>query len=169
MTGDPEPARRLRVASVQMESLPAGKEANFSKIEQFVKKAASQGVRLILFPECCLTGYWFIRNLSEEQLAALAEPVPDGPSVRRLAGLAQQHQLTIGAGLVEAAGDGAFHNTYVAALPNGAIHRHRKLHSFEHAAIRSGSDYTVFDLPDGWRVGILICYDCNLIENVRIT
>jgi predicted amidohydrolase len=27
----------------------------------------------------------------------------------------------------------------------------------------------VFDLPEGFRAGVLICYDCNLIENVRIT
>jgi predicted amidohydrolase len=33
----------------------------------------------------------------------------------------------------------------------------------------SGQDYTVFDLPDGTRAGILICYDNNLVENVRIT
>ena len=32
----------------------------------------------------------------------------------------------------------------------------------------SGDDHTVFDLPDGTRVGVLICYDCNLGENVRI-
>jgi len=49
------------------------------------------------------------------------------------------------------------------------VHRHRKLQAFEHAAIQSGSDYTVFDLPGGFRAGVLICYDCNLIENVRIT
>jgi len=160
---------RLRVASVQMESLAADKKANFQKIEHFVGKAATQGVRLILFPECCITGYWFIRNLTVEQLAALAEPVPEGPSTRRIAELARRHNITIGAGLVEAAGDGVFHNTYIVALPDGTTHRHRKLHAFEHPAIRSGSDYTLFDLPDGWRVGLLICYDCNLVENVRIT
>jgi predicted amidohydrolase len=32
----------------------------------------------------------------------------------------------------------------------------------------SGDDYTVFDIPQGARVGILICYDNNIIENVRI-
>jgi predicted amidohydrolase len=164
-----KPDRRLRVSAVQMESAPGDKEANFSKVERLVREAAEQGVRLILFPECCLTGYWFIRNLPEEQLAALAEPVPNGPSVHRLADLAQKHQLTIGAGLVEASGAGVFFNTYVVVLPNGTLHRHRKLHAFEHPAIRSGSEYTVFDLPEGWRVGILICYDCNIIENVRIT
>jgi len=57
----------------------------------------------------------------------------------------------------------------VVALPDGTFHRHRKLHAFEHPAIQSGTDYTVFDLPDGFRAGVLICYDCNIVENVRIT
>ena len=164
----PTDTRTLRVASVQCESKPADQEANFLKIERFVKDAIAQGVRLIVFPECCITGYWFIRNLSVEALTALAEPVPDGPSTQRLIALAREHRVSIGAGLVEAA-EGAFFNTYVVALPDGSIHRHRKLHAFEHAAIRSGTDYTVFDLPDGFRAGVLICYDCNVFENVRIT
>lgn len=164
-----ENKRTLRVASVQFESKPADKDANFQKIERFVEQAVAQGVRLIVFPECCLTGYWFIRHLSLEQLAALAEPIPDGPSSRRLSELARRHRVTLGAGLVETGGGGVFHNSYVIALPDGAVHRHRKLHAFEHAAIRSGTDYTVFDLPEGWRAGALICYDCNIVENVRIT
>ena len=77
--------RMLRVASVQFESLPGDKDANFRKIESFVEQAYLQGVRLIVFPECCISGYWFIRNLTVEQLAVLAEPIPDGPSTRRLA------------------------------------------------------------------------------------
>mgnify|MGYP000216888943 CR=1 FL=1 len=27
----------------------------------------------------------------------------------------------------------------------------------------------MFELPGGFRAGVLICYDCNLVENVRIT
>src|SRR5882672_11194225 len=161
--------RRLRVASVQMEHTDGDKQANFAKIEQFAAQAAAQNAQLVVFPECCVTGYWFIRNLSTEQLAALAEPVPDGPSTRRLCELARRHSLTIGAGWVESAAGGTFHNTYVVALPDGTIHYHRKLQSFEHSAIRSGDRYTVFDLPQGLRAGILICYDNNIIENVRLT
>jgi predicted amidohydrolase len=81
--------RTLRVASVQFESRPGDKDANFRKIEAFVERAARQNVRLIIFPECCITGYWFIRNLSEEALAQLAEPIFDGPSSRRLIELAK--------------------------------------------------------------------------------
>jgi predicted amidohydrolase len=154
---------------VQYESVAADKEANFRKIEAFTAQAANDGVRLIVFPECCITGYWFIRNLSLGQLGALAEPVPGGPSTRRLSDLARKHDITIGAGLLESGAEGVFHNTYVVALPDGTVHRHRKLHAFEHDAVRSGTETSVFDLPDGFRVGVLICYDCNLVENVRLT
>jgi predicted amidohydrolase len=53
-------------------------------------------------------------------------------------------------------------------MPNGEIRRHRKLHAFENELISCGNEYTVFDTPHGCRVGVLICYDVNLVENVRI-
>jgi len=152
-----------------MEHQDGGQEANFRKIEGFVAQAAAQGAQLVVFPECCVCGYWFIRNLSVDELAALAEPIPEGPSTRRLCELAQRYRITVGAGWIESTANGAFHNTYVVALPDGTIHRHRKLQSFEHSAIRSGDSYTVFDLPEGFRAAILICYDNNIIENVRMT
>ena len=161
--------RTLRVASVQFESAPGDKDANFRKMEAFVERAARQNVRLIVFPECCIPGYWFIRNLQSEALAQIAERIFDGPSSRRLVELAKRFEITIGAGLVEAGPEAKFHNSYVVAMPDGRAQRHRKLHAFEHPSIQSGSEFTVFDLPDGFRVGVLICYDCNIIENVRLT
>lgn len=167
------PKNPLRVAAVQLESIQGDKAANFAKIERFTVQAAAQGARLVVFPECCITGYWFVRNLSVPQLADLAERIPDGPSTRRLVELAQEHNITIGAGLFETARDStptapAFHNSYVVALPDGTLHCHRKLHAFEHDAVKSGSEYTVFDLPGGFRAAILICYDNNIVENVRL-
>jgi predicted amidohydrolase len=151
-----------------MESAPGDRHANLDKISHYTTEAAAQGARLVVFPECAVTGYWFMRNLTGARLAELAEPIP-GPSTQHLLELARTHNIAVAAGLVEAADRGAFYNSYVVALPNGSIHRHRKLHAFEHDLIQSGSDYTVFDLEDGWRAGILICYDNNLIENARMT
>src|SRR5262249_6000698 len=162
------PARSIRVAAVQMQSLAGEKHANLARIETFVAQAAQQGVKLIIFPECCITGYWFLRNLTARQLADLAEPI-DGESVDRLLGLAHQYEITIGAGFVERGATQTYHNSYVVALPDGTLHCHRKLHAFEHPLIQSGTEYTVFDTPSGWRVGVLICYDNNVIENGRIT
>jgi len=157
-----------RVASVQMESAASDKASNFAKVERLTREAASRGAEVVVFPECCLTGYWFLRNLTVAALAELAEPVPDGPSSHRLRDLAAREGVSVGAGLVEAASGGVFHNTYVVAMTDGTLVRHRKLHAFEHPAIRPGDEYTVFDTPHGFRAGLLICYDVNIGENVRI-
>ena len=160
--------RDLRVASVQMESAAGDKDANFRKVERFAEQARAEGAQIVVTPECGLTGYWFLRRLTVPQLAELAERIPGGPSCERLLALSTRLGITVGAGLVEAAGDLVFHNTYVVAMPDGRLVRHRKLHAFEHEAIRSGDEHTVFDTPHGCRAAVLVCYDNNVVENVRI-
>ena len=158
----------IRVASVQFEHKDADKQANLSKIEHFVSMAAKEGVQIIVFPECCITGYWFMRNLDEAGLMALSEPAFTGPSSLRLMELSKEHGMTIGAGLLEN-DNGKLYNTYIIAMPNGEFQRHRKLHAFEHDCVLEGDSLTVFDTPHGVRAGVLICYDNNIGENVRMT
>lgn len=158
----------IRAAAVQFEHVNADKAFNFSRIESFAADAAARGVRILAFPECCISGYWFLRNLPEADLRALAERVPEGPSTQRLVALARRLGMTIGAGLVESDGD-RLYNTYVVAMPDGSHRRHRKIQAFEHDAISAGDEITVFDTPDGVRVGVLICYDNNIVENARLT
>ncbi|NQU38546.1 MAG: acyltransferase [Lentisphaerae bacterium] len=159
----------VKVASVQFEHKDGDKSANVDKIEAFVIKAAQEGVDIIAFPECCVTGYWFLRNLPREQILALAEHIPDGDTCDKLLTLSKQHSITIGAGLIEVDDKGDLYNTYVGAMPDGKLEFHRKLHTFVSEHMGSGSDFTVFDTPHGCKVGVLICYDNNLIENTRIT
>ncbi|GLS06222.1 hydrolase [Chitiniphilus shinanonensis] len=162
-------ASSIRAATVQFEARPGDKDYNLGRIRHFVAEAAAQGVQMLAFPEMCVTGYWFVRNLDRAGLEALAEPVPDGPSVTALRALAGQHGMLIGAGLIERGDDGRLHNTYAVCMPDGQVHAHRKLHAFEHEHIHSGDGYTVFDTPWGVRAGVLICWDNNLIENARAT
>ncbi len=159
----------LRVAAVQFEHAAGDKRANFEKIEAFAGRAAERGVRLLAFPECCITGYWFLRKLGRQELLDLAEPVPDGASTARLVEMAQRHGMTIGAGLIERDCDGRMYNTYVVAMSDGQVRRHRKIQAFESDFIAPGHEFTVFDTPQGCRVGVLICYDNNIVENVRLT
>ena len=161
--------QNVRAAAVQFEPVPGDKRANLEKIRRFAEQAAQQDVQLLVFPECCITGYWFLRRLSRDELDSLAEPVFAGPSSLVLRELAGRHGMTIGAGLVEAGEDGWCYNTYIVAMPDGSMRRHRKLQAFEHDHISSGTEFTVFDTPHGFRAGVLICYDVNLIENVRMT
>lgn len=159
----------LRAAVVQFQHTPGDKKANMFTIEKFVERAAEQKVDLIAFPEMCITGYWHVRNLSRDEVEHLAEPVPSGPSCGALEALARKFDMSIGAGLIELGDDGHLYNSYVVAMPDGRSACHRKLHTFISEHMRSGDDYTVFDLPDGTRAGILTCYDNNLVENARIT
>ncbi|HEX8335625.1 MAG TPA: nitrilase family protein [Pyrinomonadaceae bacterium] len=161
--------KKIRAASVQFNHAPGDKAANLEKIRGFVERAAERGVELIAFPEMCVTGYWHVRNLAREEVDALAEPVPSGATTAALLSLSARYGMTIGAGLIERAGDGSLYNSYVVTMPDGRAVRHRKLHAFEGAHMRSGDSYTVFDTPQGWRVGVLICYDNNIVENARVT
>jgi predicted amidohydrolase len=161
--------RDVRVAAVQFEHKHGDKEANFAVIREFAARAAERGVEILCFPECCVSGYWTLRKLSREDLEALAEPVFDGPASQELMKLAKRYGMTVGAGLVEKAADGRLFNTYVVAMPDGAFARHRKLHYFISEHMSPGDEYTVFDTPHGCRVGVLICYDNNIGENVRMT
>lgn len=159
----------IRSAAVQFNHRPGDKTANLDIMERFVRCAAFQGVDLLVFPEMCVTGYWHVRKLSRDEICTLAEPVPDGPSTQRLLQLSQRSGITIGGGLIELSAEGDLYNTYVVALPDGTVHKHRKLHCFISSHMKSGDEITVFDIPQGCRVGVLICYDNNIVENVRLT
>jgi predicted amidohydrolase len=159
--------RDIRVAAVQFQHAAGDKAYNMERVRHFVGEAAREKVEILAFPEMCLTGYWHVRKLSGDALAALAEPVPGGPSSRALLELSRAQGMTIGAGLVERGEDGRFYNSYLVAMPDGAHAVHRKLHVFEHELIVPGDRYTVFDTPHGCRVAVLICYDNNIVENAR--
>ena len=159
----------IRAAVAQFEHKDGDKAANLATISSLVERAAAAKAEMVVFPECCITGYWHLRHLSREQLEDLAENLEDSPSCRALLELSRTHGMTIGAGLVEIDESGRLFNTYVVAMPDGTTSHHRKLHCFVNEHMSSGDAYTVFDTPHGCRVGILICYDNNLIENVRLT
>jgi predicted amidohydrolase len=160
--------RDIKVAAVQFEHANGDKQANLAKIRSFVSKAKEQAVELVAFPESCITGYWFLRKLGQAELVGLAEEVFDGPSCRELGKLAAENEMTIGAGLVEIDADARLFNTYVVAMPDGGFKKHRKLHCFISEHFSSGDEYTVFDTPQGCRIGVLTCYDNNIFENTRI-
>ena len=159
----------VRVASVQFQHRPGDKAYNLAKVAAFAEQGAKRGAALVAMPEMCISGYWHVTGLDRTELDRLSERLPEGPSAVQVRNLAMDLGIGIGAGLLERSADGELFNSYFVALPNGDVHVHRKLHAFEHEEIRSGDRYTVFDTPWGIRVGVLICYDNNLVENVRAT
>jgi 5-aminopentanamidase len=159
---------KLKISTAQFENRSGDKEYNLSVIDKLAQKAADEGSKVIAFHECSITGYTFARKLSRRQMLELAEPVPGGRSIDSLIQMAGNHNITILAGLFEKDTSENIYKAYVCVDGNGLIARYRKLHPFINPNILPGNEYVVFDLH-GWKCGILICYDNNIIENVRAT
>ena len=159
--------REIRIATAQFEAHDGDKAHNLARIDALAAQAAGDGAELAIFHECCIPGYSFLERLSRTELEAIAEPIPEGPSIAALREIASARGLAIGAGLIEADG-GDLYNAYVVVTADGVIAKHRKIHAFISEHVSCGDSFTVFDFL-GCRFGILICYDCNLIENVRAT
>ncbi len=159
---------KLKIATAQFENKSGDKAYNLSVIEKLAKEAATAGSKVIAFHECSITGYTFARNLSRAQMLDLAELIPGGPSILRLTEISEKYDITILAGLFEKDIEGSLFKAYVCVDKNGLVAKHRKLHPFINPNLNPGNTYTIFDLH-GWKCGILICYDNNVIENVRAT
>jgi predicted amidohydrolase len=160
--------RDIRIASAQFEHRDGDKEYNLGRIRDLSRRAVAQGAEIVCFHECSVTAYTFLQTLSREQLDALAEPVPDGPSVAALIDIARETGAVIMAGLIEREPDGRLFKCYVAVGPEGLLTKYHKLHPFISPHLTPGRGHHVAEIR-GVRVGFLICYDNNLPENVRAT
>ncbi|MCS4164874.1 nitrilase family protein [Sphingobacterium sp. BIGb0116] len=158
----------LKISTAQFEHKSANKAYNLAIIERLAQEAAAQGAEVIAFHECSITGYTFARNLDKQQMLAIAELVPDGESTQKLISIAAKYNITILAGLFEKDEDDNLYKPYICVDKNGLIAKHRKLHPFINPHLQAGQGYTIFEI-NGWKCGILICYDNNVIENVRAT
>lgn len=158
----------LKIATAQFENKSGDKSYNLEMIRQLSFKAAQEGADVIAFHECSITGYTFARHLSKEQLLEVAEYIPEGPSIQQLTDIAKANNIVVLAGLFEKDIDDKLYKAYVCVDKNGLVAKYRKLHPFINPHLTPGNEYVVFDLL-GWKCGILICYDNNIIENVRAT
>src|SRR4030095_12042237 len=159
---------KIKIATAQFEHRSGDKAYNLSVIENLAELAATAGASAIAFHECSITGYSFARHLSKEQMLDLAEFIPGGDSIEKLIEISQRHSIAVLAGLFEKDTTDKLYKAYVCVNSNGLVAKYRKLHPFINPYLTPGDKYCVFDLW-GWKCGILICYDNNIIENVRAT
>jgi 5-aminopentanamidase len=159
---------KIKIATAQFQNKSNDKDYNLSVMDKLSKQAVDQGAKMIAFHECSITGYTFARNLSKSQMLELAELIPGGKSIDKLIQIATKYDIAILAGLFEKDNVDNLFKAYVCADKNGIIAKHRKLHPFINPHLVPGDQYTVFEYKE-WKCGILICYDNNVIENVRAT
>ncbi len=153
----------MRVGFLQFAPILGNKEANLQRIRQWVLEGPD--LDLLVLPELATTGYLF---LSPEELAPLAEPIPQGPSSQLFLELAKERNLALVVGLAERDGS-RLYNSAAAYHPDGRVVVYRKVHLFwdEKDLYAPGNlGFPVWEFR-GAQLGLLICFDWYFPEAAR--
>jgi predicted amidohydrolase len=155
------------VAGVQMDCALGDTAANRAAVVARLRRAAARGAKLVVFPECVLSGYGFG---SRAHALSAAEPLP-GPSTDAVAAACAELGVWAVVGLLEAAPDGRLYNACALVGPAGFAAGYRKAHLPCLGADRftdpGDRGFAVHDLG-GLKVGMNICFDGSFPESARI-
>jgi predicted amidohydrolase len=163
----------LRVALVQMRSDLADRPATLARACAAIDAACREAAAapdLVVLPELFNTGY-FPQYRDWSYLEA-AEPA-DGPTLAALRERARRWRVAIVAPIFEVAAPGHYYDSAFLLGPDGeTLCVYRKTHpaameSLEKIYFRPGSRFPVVGLPNGWKVGLIICYDAYFPEAAR--
>ena len=138
--------------------------ADLGRLRERALEAASAGARLLVTPEAFTTGY------AVPGVAEAAQP-GEGPWRDAVAAIAVEAGLAILYGHPERDGDAVFNSASLVDRDGRLLARHRKAHLFgevDRATYTPGGSLTALADLDGVRVGILICYDVEFPESVRV-
>lgn len=164
-------ATGIRVALVQFDARPGEVRKNLNAMERLARQAVANGARLVLFHELATTDYM-------DDMTQLAEPIPEGPSCRRMESLAKELDCFLSFGMPEQDG-GRLYIAQVFFGPQGFVYRYRKTwlckdetdggYRNEWARYNPGTGPELFEI-DGIRATCFICADATAprcIEQAR--
>ena len=156
----------VKIAGVQMEPRLGEVGANLEAVLAGLQVAARAGAKLVVFPECALTGYGFG---DRDEAMAVAEPVP-GPSVDRIASACEDLNTHAIVGMLERDGDRLF-NACALIGPAGVVSTYRKVHlpylGVDRFADPGDRPFEVVEAA-GIKIGMHICYDGAFPEPARV-
>ncbi|MBL9125317.1 MAG: carbon-nitrogen hydrolase family protein [Planctomycetaceae bacterium] len=150
----------VRVAGLVLKWIRGDKTANYARAEAMIRAAAAGGAQLVCTTECFLDGYAIAdKSIPLDTFRALGEPIPGGEYFQKLSRLADELNIHLLAGMLEADGTDRF-NTAVLLGPAGEILGKYRKQKLGHESLRNtpGTESKVFDTEFG-RVGVMICAD----------
>jgi predicted amidohydrolase len=162
----PERGGIVRVAVHQLAPVIGDLAGNRARALAALDAAADEGARIVVLPELAASGYVF-RDAAEAR--ALAEP-RDGPTLSGWADRAAAHELVVVGGFAEDGGDGRLYNSAALIDASGVRAVYRKAHLWDRESLvfTPGDDPpAVVDTPHG-RIGVMVCYDLEFPEWVRV-
>lgn len=150
----------MKIGHCQLESLSGDFDANLDKVVKGMERAEREGVQIVCFPECFLTGY----QDNEEMTRKHAFPV-DSPRMRAVLERTRGFDPTLIVGFNEARGDDLY-NTALVARRGALLGTYSKCFAYMRFH-KQGRTFPVFE-RDGLTFGIVICADGGYIEPARI-
>jgi predicted amidohydrolase len=155
----------FHLSLLQHSPTPCDIAVSVSRIETQLRTVAAQGSQMLLVPEASLTGY-NITAVEAKRVALLA----DGQTTNKLAAACRQHSIALAYGFVERDNNQLYNTVQVIDRNGERVARYRKTHlwgELDRELFTAGDDLApVFEL-DGWRFGLLICYDVEFPETSR--
>ncbi|MGD2099271.1 MAG: nitrilase-related carbon-nitrogen hydrolase [Desulfobacterales bacterium] len=157
--------KTLKLAVVQFTPEFGEKQKNFTRMQKLVEKVTAD---IIVFPELCTTGYFF---LSREEIDRVAETV-DGESGEFFQNMAQKKNAVVVAGFAERH-QKRFYNSCFVAIPEvkkPSVYRKTHLFYKENDCFDHGDSgfFVVADEKRDVRIGPMVCYDWRFPESARI-
>jgi predicted amidohydrolase len=147
------------VAVIQFRSSRDAKD-NVQRAAKHLEHCARQGARVVVFPECALTGYFdgeFMKNLRAEDLAGIE---------RQFAAACKANNVYAVAGMPWRE-NGKLYNSAIVIDPQGRVlERYHKLHLAEPWP-DAGDHLAVFPI-DGVLCSLIVCHDERYPELVRL-
>jgi 5-aminopentanamidase len=159
-------AQTVTVAVAQVPVVLGDVRANLGAMAPLMAEAASRGAKLVVFPECYLTGYMF-----DDRAGALASAVGlHGAELGEIASRCTENDLEVVVGFLEAEGD-RLHNSAAVLGPSGLIGVYRKRH-LPHLGADRFVDEPEETAPSLFQtrvglVGVAICYEIRFPEVMR--
>jgi predicted amidohydrolase len=158
--------RVVKVAGVQSSPKILDVRRKLERLLKSMKIAAENGAKLLVFPECSLSGYCFS---DLEEALRVAETIP-GPSVNTVASLCRDLGVYVVMGLLEEDSGECF-NSAVLIGPHGLIGKYRKLHlpylGVDRFASHGDLPLKVYNTEVG-NIGMNICFDTRFPETARV-
>lgn len=159
-------SEKIVIAGVQMDVKILEINYNLERIVNFAKEAHKNGAKLIIFPECAISGYCFS---DIQEALSISESIP-GPTTDSLRKVCKDLDIFILVGLIEKQDNDCF-NSAALIGPEGIIGNYRKIHlpfiAVDRFVKRGDIPFRVYNTKIG-KIGWVICYDASFPESIRI-